>query len=40
MGVCLFPEPAQYTFQVFFQSKIKEEALKGELPFAVLQHQE
>ena len=40
VGVCVFPEPGQYTFQVFFSSRGGAEALKGEHPFYVLSHEE
>jgi hypothetical protein len=40
IGPCVFPQAGQYTFQVFFQSKTKDEALKGEMPFHVLQYEE
>lgn len=40
IGVCVFPHPGQYTFQVYFQSKTAGEALKGELPFNVLSQED
>jgi hypothetical protein len=37
---CVFPEPGQYTFQVYFSSHTGEESLKGEHPFPVLAEEE
>jgi hypothetical protein len=37
---CEFPEPGQYTFQVWFSSKKGADVLKGEQPFDVLKHEE
>lgn len=40
VGDCVFPEPGQYTFQVYFSARGGAEALKGEHPFSVLSHEE
>lgn len=40
LGVCEFPEPGSYTFQVWFSSPQGGDALKGELPFHIVQDEE
>jgi hypothetical protein len=39
VGDCVFPEPGQFTFQVYFSAQGGAEALKGEHPFSVLSHE-
>jgi hypothetical protein len=33
---CVFPEPGQYNFEVYFAARGHSEVLKGELPFVVV----
>lgn len=40
VGKCVFPEPGPYSFEVYFTAPRGGEALKGELPFTVLAHEE
>jgi hypothetical protein len=40
IGNCVFPEPGQYRFEIYFFVRGAGEALKGEHPFAVLSYEE
>ena len=40
IGACAFPQPGQYTFQVWFSSRDGAEALKGEQAFYARKHEE
>jgi hypothetical protein len=40
LGDCVFPEPGQYNFGVYFSAQGGDEALKGEHPFTVLSYEE
>jgi len=40
IGNCVFPEPGQYGFEVYFSARDGGDALKGEHPFTVFSQQE